>query len=139
MDASLVVPDRAFKEAGFDSLTAVELRNRLGRAAGTRLPTTAVFDYPAPTALADYLLKALDQESDPVAARLDALEAALDALLAEELEHSGIHSRLRFLGSRLEEAALKGGPDESGDRTRHLEAATADDVYAFIDNELGLG
>ncbi|MER6413591.1 SDR family NAD(P)-dependent oxidoreductase [Streptomyces humidus] len=139
LDASLVVPDRAFKEAGFDSLTAVELRNRLGRAAGLRLPTTAVFDYPAPTALADYLLKALDQESDPVAARLQALEAALDALLAEELEHSGIHSRLRFLGSRLEEAALKGGPDEREDRARHLEAATADDVYAFIDNELGLG
>ncbi|MEU5635078.1 SDR family NAD(P)-dependent oxidoreductase [Streptomyces rishiriensis] len=138
-DASLVVPDRAFKEAGFDSLTAVELRNRLGRAAGVRLPTTAVFDYPAPTALADYLLKALDQESDPVAAGLEALEAALDALLAQELDHSGIHSRLRFLGSRLEEAALKGGPDESGDRTRRLESATADDVYAFIDNELGLG
>ncbi|MGW0791975.1 SDR family NAD(P)-dependent oxidoreductase [Streptomyces sp. NPDC002911] len=138
-DASLVAPDRAFKEAGFDSLTGVELRNRLGRVAGTRLPTTAVFDYPAPTALADYLLKTLDQESDPVAARLDALEAALDALLAEELKHSGIHSRLRYLGSRLEEAALSGSPAEAADRTRHLEAATADDVYAFIDNELGLG
>ncbi|MEU4878649.1 type I polyketide synthase, partial [Streptomyces sp. NPDC021608] len=138
-DASLVVPDRAFKQAGFDSLTAVELRNRLARAAGTRLPTTAVFDYPAPTALADYLLKALDQEADPVAARLEALEAALGALLAEELEHSGVHARLRFLGSRLEEAALKSDPDETRERTRHLEAATADDVYAFIDNELGLG
>ncbi|MEF9908101.1 SDR family NAD(P)-dependent oxidoreductase [Streptomyces sp. P9-A2] len=138
-DASLVVPERAFKEAGFDSLTAVELRNRLTRAAGTGLPTTAVFDYPAPTALADYLLKAIDQESDPVTTKLDALEAALDALLAEELEHSGIHSRLRFLGSRLEEAGLVGGPAENTDRARQLEAASADDVYAFIDNELGLG
>ncbi|KOV60814.1 type I polyketide synthase [Streptomyces sp. MMG1121] len=138
-DASLVVPDRAFKEAGFDSLTAVELRNRLGKAAGTRLPTTAVFDYPAPTVLAEYLLKALDQESDPVAAKLEALEAALDALLAEELEHSGIHARLKFLGSRLEEAAHSDGSTETADRARQLEAATADDVYAFIDNELGLG
>ncbi|MFF8727225.1 SDR family NAD(P)-dependent oxidoreductase [Streptomyces sp. NPDC015171] len=138
-DASLVVPDRAFKEAGFDSLTAVELRNRLGKAAGTGLPATAVFDYPAPTVLADYLLKALDQESDPVAAKLDALESALDALLAEELEHSGIHSRLKFLGSRLEEAALNGGSAETTDRAGQLEAATADDIYAFIDNELGLG
>ncbi|MGV9944255.1 SDR family NAD(P)-dependent oxidoreductase [Streptomyces sp. NPDC003401] len=138
-DASLVVPDRAFKEAGFDSLTAVELRNRLSRVAGTGLSTTAVFDHPTPTALADCLLKAIDQESDPVTARLDALEAALDALLAEELEHSGIHSRLRFIGSRIEEAALSGSPAETADRTRHLEAATADDVYAFIDNELGLG
>ncbi|UFR06960.1 SDR family NAD(P)-dependent oxidoreductase [Streptomyces sp. Go40/10] len=138
-DASLVAPDRAFKEAGFDSLTAVELRNRLGKAVGTGLPATAVFDYPAPSVLAGFLLKALDQESDPVAAKLNALEAALDALLSEELEHSGIHSRLKFLGSRLEEAALSGGSTGTTDRAGQLEAATADDVYAFIDNELGLG
>nr|AFG19419.1 MycD1 [Streptomyces flaveolus] len=137
-DASLVLPDRPFKEAGFDSLTAVELRNRLGKAAGIRLPSTAVFDHPAPTVLADHVLSTLDQRSDPVAAKLDALEAALDALLAEELAHSGIHPRLKFLGSRLEEAAL-GGAAESTDPAGRLEAATADDVYAFIDNELGLG
>lgn len=106
---------------------------------GTGLPATAVFDYPAPSVLAGFLLKALDQESDPVAAKLNALEAALDALLSEELEHSGIHSRLKFLGSRLEEAALSGGSTGTTDRAGQLEAATADDVYAFIDNELGLG
>ncbi|MEU3860744.1 SDR family NAD(P)-dependent oxidoreductase [Streptomyces sp. NPDC028722] len=138
-DASLVLPDRAFKEAGFDSLTAVELRNRLGKAAGKRLPTTAVFDYPAPTALAQYLLKALDQETDPVTAGLDALESALDALLTQELTHSGIHSRLRSLGTRIQEAALNGTSAETAPTTDRLEDATADDVYAFIDNELGLG
>jgi nucleoside-diphosphate-sugar epimerase len=138
-DASLVFPDRAFKEAGFDSLTAVELRNRLGRTVGTRLPTTAVFDYPAPVVLAQYLLKALDQESDPVTAKLDALESALDALLTEELAHSGIHSRLRFLGTRIQEAAQGDALTETPATTDRLEDATADDVYAFIDNELGLG
>ncbi|GAA2425590.1 type I polyketide synthase [Streptomyces macrosporus] len=89
-----VTADREFQDMGFDSLTAVELRNRLGSVAGVKLPPTLIFDHPTPAAVADRLSADLaagpdagDTHDTPDADADDrtAGESPLDTMTTEDL------------------------------------------------------
>ncbi|WP_188306817.1 type I polyketide synthase, partial [Streptomyces sp. CBMA123] len=85
-----VDPGREFRDLGFDSLTAIELRNRLADVTGLRLPATMVFDYPTPHALAAHLRgELLGEEHDLVAP-----EAATRADAGEPIAIVGMACRL---------------------------------------------
>ncbi|OLF06862.1 polyketide synthase [Actinophytocola xinjiangensis] len=134
-DTAEIEPDRQFRDLGFDSLTAVELRNRLGAVTGLRLPATMVFDHPTPEELVARLGTELGGDTEPGAAllaTLAALEKAFGAVEADASLHQHVAGRLEVLRARWAAGRDGGEPAEGPD----LDNVSDDEMFAFLDGEL---
>ncbi|MFB9840350.1 phosphopantetheine-binding protein [Actinoallomurus acaciae] len=133
--ANDIDPDTGFLDLGLDSLTALELRNRLATATGLQLPATLIFDHPTPAALARHILEAIgcrglpeDSGASPLA-ELERVAAMLDAADKGDAEtRTKVTARLRAM------LASYTADDEFAAR---LDAVSADDLFDVIDQEFG--
>ncbi|MFJ2027875.1 type I polyketide synthase [Streptomyces sp. NPDC087897] len=132
---------RPFQDLGFDSLTAVEFRDLLARQCGTPLPSTIVFDYPTPAALADHLHATLPgagpaTDIEPLIGALDTLEAAMAASPPDGLSRARVTVRLQAFLDRWTADRPAAAENTATDR---IQAADDDELINLIRDQLGDG
>jgi hypothetical protein len=121
--STTVAPERAFRELGFDSLTALELRNRMNAITGLVLPATSVFDHPTPVALAREVRRQLTGERPPAAAREQEVRELLSAIPVRRLAESGLLDRLLALVPGRHVPVLPGDPAGDDGDVETMDAA----------------
>jgi mycoketide-CoA synthase len=128
-------PDKAFQELGFDSLTAVEMRNRLKVSTGLALSPTLIFDYPNSAALAGYFrqeLVGVSAESTPRAAPGEAeIQRVVASIPVKRLRQAGVLELLLSLANETD------GADAAQAREKDIAAMDLDDLVnaAFLDDD----
>ncbi|MEV1086205.1 SDR family NAD(P)-dependent oxidoreductase [Streptomyces sp. NPDC050211] len=140
-DPARITPEVTFKEAGFDSLTAVDLRNRLTAATGLRLTATLVFDHPTPQALADHLDQQLPGAEAAVLTLLGQLADATARADLDDNARQTVTARLSALIDGLGNTAAPeqttapepGAPDPHH-VTDLLRSASDDELFQLLDS-----